>query len=157
MNVAEKYMLLAEDDLMVAELVVHALAQRDPPPRLVHVRDGVETLDYLYSRGRYANRHPVNPAVILLDVKMPKLDGIEVLRQIKSDDALKVVPVVMLTSSQDERDVRESYHLGANAYVVKPVEFRNFATVLRQLEIFWLQVNHSPPGTRADTLAAGAK
>lgn len=157
MTSGEKYILLAEDDLMVAELVTHALSQHDPPPRLVHVRDGVETLDYMYCRARYQNRSPVNPAVILLDVKMPKLDGIEVLRQLKADEALKVVPVVILTSSQDERDVRESYQLGANAYVVKPVEFRNFAAVLRHLEIFWLQINHSPPGTRADTLAAGAK
>lgn len=153
----ERYILLAEDDLVVAELVMHALSQHDPPPRVVHVRDGVETLDFLYSKGRYRDRTPGDPAVVLLDVKMPKLDGLEVLRQIKSDDNLRLVPVVMLTSSQDERDVRESYALGANAYVVKPVEFRNFVTVLRQLSIFWLQINHPPPGTRATTLAAGSQ
>lgn len=157
MTSGEKYILLAEDDAVVAELVMHALAQHEPPPRLVHVRDGVETIDYLYARGRYRERNPLNPAVILLDVKMPKLDGIEVLRQIKSDETLKIIPVVMLTSSQDERDVRDSYQFGANAYVVKPVEFRNFSAVLRQLEMFWLQINHPPPGTRADALAAGAK
>jgi CheY-like chemotaxis protein len=110
----------------------------------VHVRDGVETLDYLHSRARYENRPPENPAVLLLDVKMPRMDGLEVLRQIKADERLKTTPVVMLTSSQDERDVRSSYELGANAYVVKPVEFRRFATVLKQIENFWLRINHPP-------------
>lgn len=156
MNAADRYILLAEDDAVVAELVVHALGQQETPPTLEHVRDGVETLDYLHARGRYRGRAPGLPAVVLLDVKMPKLDGMEVLRQIKSDETLKVVPVVMLTSSQDERDVRESYSLGANAYVVKPVEFRNFVTVLRQLEIFWLRINHPPPGARAAALTADA-
>jgi two-component system response regulator len=139
-----KYILLAEDDLVVAELVQHALALNDPAPRVIHVRDGVETLNFLHARERYANRDPTNPAVVLLDVKMPRLDGLEVLRQIKSDERLKTTPVVMLTSSQDERDVRESYARGANAYVVKPVEYRRFATVLRQLEIFWMEINHPP-------------
>src|SRR4051812_47986531 len=133
-----KYILLAEDDLVVAELVHHALAMDEPSPRVIHVRDGVETLNFLYARERYANRDPANPAVVLLDVKMPRVDGLEVLRQIKSDERLKTTPVVMLTSSQDERDVRESYLLGANAYVVKPVEFRRFASVLRTLEVFWM-------------------
>jgi CheY-like chemotaxis protein len=140
-----KYILLAEDDLAVAELVQHAFATQEAAPRIVHVRDGVETLDYLYARARYEHREPDNPTVVLLDVKMPRLDGLEVLRQIKNDDRLKTTPIVMLTSSQDERDVRESYQLGANAYVVKPVEFRRFATVLKQLESFWLRVNHPPP------------
>jgi CheY-like chemotaxis protein len=142
---AQKYILLAEDDLVVAELVQHALASHKPAPRVVHVRDGVETLDFLYARGAHEHREPVNPAVVLLDVKMPRLDGLEVLRQIKSDERLKSTPVVMLTSSQDERDVRESYQLGANAYVVKPVEFRRFANVLKELESFWMKTNHPPP------------
>src|SRR4051812_40270727 len=136
-----KYILLAEDDMVVAELVQHALAMHDPPPRVIHVRDGVETLNFLHARDRYANRDPANPTVVLLDVKMPRLDGLEVLRQVKSDERLRTIPIVMLTSSQDERDVRESYLLGANAYVVKPVEFRRFASVLRTLELFWMQIN----------------
>lgn len=139
-----KYILLAEDDLVVAELVQHALSTHDPPPRVVHVRDGVETLDYLHARGAHRHREPTPPAVVLLDVKMPRVDGLEVLRQIKGDERLKCIPVVMLTSSQDERDVRESYQCGANAYVVKPVEFRRFAALLQHLEVFWLEVNHPP-------------
>src|SRR5213079_2554411 len=102
----------------------------------------------------FEHRVPVNPAVMLLDVKMPRLDGLEVLRQVKSHDRLKTTPVVMLTSSQDERDLRESYLLGANAYVVKPVEFRRFAFVLRHLEIFWLSINHPPPDPQAMAMAA---
>lgn len=145
MNDARKYILLAEDDLVVAELVQHAFATQDPPPQVVHVRDGVETLDFLRGLGRHEHRDLAPPAVVLLDIKMPRLDGLEVLRQIKSDERLKSTPVVMLTSSQDERDVRESYFLGANAYVVKPVEFRRFAALLQQLELFWLEVNHPPP------------
>jgi CheY-like chemotaxis protein len=140
-----KFILLAEDDAVVAELVLHTLATMTPAPKVVHVRDGVEALDFLSIRGRYANRPPGNPTVVLLDVKMPKLDGLEVLRQVKTNERLKATPVVMLTSSQDERDVRESYLLGANAYVVKPVEFRRFAFILQHLETFWLGINHPPP------------
>ncbi len=145
MSESGRYILLAEDDLVVAELVQHALASQGPAPRVIHVRDGVETLDFLHARGRYENRDPANPSVVLLDVKMPRIDGLEVLRQVKSDERLRSTPIVMLTSSQDDRDVRESYWLGANAYVVKPVEFRRFATLLKQLETFWLDVNHPPP------------
>lgn len=140
-----KYILLAEDDLVVAELVQHALAATSPAPRVVHVRDGVETLDFLYARGAYAHREGPNPTVIFLDVKMPRLDGLEVLRQIKSDERIKCTPVVMLTSSQDERDVRGSYLSGANAYIVKPVEFRRFTSILNDLVTFWLNINHPPP------------
>jgi two-component system response regulator len=142
---AQKYILLAEDDAVVAELVQHALASHNPAPRVVHVRDGVDTLNFLYARGPYQHRDLINPAVVILDVKMPKLDGLEVLRQLKADDRLKCIPVVMLTSSQDERDVREAYQLGANAYVVKPVEFRRFAAVLKDLASFWMNINHPPP------------
>jgi CheY-like chemotaxis protein len=139
-----RYILLAEDDKVVAELIRHALLDHDPEVRIVHVRDGVEALDYLHARDRYAQRDPNNPAVVLLDVKMPRLDGLEVLRQIKSDERLRPMPVVMLTSSQDERDIRESYAFGANAYVVKPVEFRRFTAVLKQIEIFWMKINQPP-------------
>src|SRR5687768_13146869 len=116
----EKFMLLAEDDAVVAELVLHTLATLTPAPKVIHVHDGVEALDFLFARGPYAHREPGNPAVVLLDLKMPRLDGLELLRQVKTNEFLKSTPVVMLTSSQDERDVRESYLLGANAYVVKP-------------------------------------
>jgi two-component system, response regulator len=144
MNDQGKYLLLAEDDKVVAELIKHALREHDPDVRIVHVKDGVEALDYLYARERYGHRDPANPAVVLLDVKMPRLDGLEVLRQVKADDRLKTTPIVMLTSSQDERDIRESYALGANAYVVKPVEFRRFAAVLKQIEVFWMKINQPP-------------
>jgi CheY-like chemotaxis protein len=152
----EKFILLAEDDAVVAELVMHALATADPAPRVIHVKDGVETLNFLYSREQYEKRASGDPAVLLLDVKMPRLDGLEVLRQVKSDERLRATPVVMLTSSQDERDIRQSYQLGANAYVVKPVEFRRFLAVLREIETFWMQVNHPPPDSHLMGAATGA-
>src|SRR3954469_958300 len=144
MSESGKYLLLAEDDKVVAELIMHTLQEHDPALRVIHVRDGVEALDYLHNRGRFTQREATSPAVMLLDVKMPRVDGLEVLRQIKSDERLKTTPVVMLTSSQDERDIRESYALGANAYVVKPVEFRRFVAMLKQLESFWMKINQPP-------------
>ena len=141
----QKFILLAEDDAVVAELILHTLATMTPAPSVVHVRDGVEALDFLSIRGAYVNRTPGNPTVVLLDVKMPRLDGLEVLRQVKTNERLRTTPVVMFTSSQDERDVRESSQLGANAYIVKPVEFRRFAFVLQHLETFWLSINQPPP------------
>ena len=140
-----KFILLAEDDAVVAELVLHTLATITPSPKVVHVRDGVEAIDFLSVRGSYADRLPINPTLVLLDVKMPRLDGFEVLKRVKTDERLKTTPVIMFTSSQDERDVRKSYLLGANAYVVKPVEFRRFSFVLQHLETFWLGINHPPP------------
>lgn len=148
MNETGKFILLAEDDAVVAELVMHGLATSDPPPQVVHVRDGVDALNFLFAREKHEHRTPGDPAVVLLDIKMPKLDGLEVLRQIKEDHRLKSMPVVMLTSSQDERDVRDSYRLGANAYVVKPVEFRRFIAVLQHIAAFWLRINQPPPDTR---------
>jgi CheY-like chemotaxis protein len=148
------FILLAEDDVVVAELILHTLATMTPAPNVVHVRDGVEAMDFLSARGPYAHRAPGNPAVVLLDVKMPRLDGLEVLRQVKTSERLKSTPVVMFTSSQDERDVRQSYLLGANAYVVKPVEFRRFAFILQHLETFWMGINHPPPEQAAETAVA---
>ncbi len=145
MSSTDKFILLAEDDAVVAELVLHTLATHTPAPRVVHVRDGVEALDFLYARRKFQNRTGGNPTVVLLDLKMPRIDGLEVLRQVKTDEQLKATPIVMLTSSTDDRDVLMSYQLGANAYVVKPVEFRRFATVLQQVELFWLGINHPPP------------
>lgn len=156
MSAEDKFILLAEDDPMVAELVLHTLATHSPAPRVIHVRDGVEALDFLYCRKQYEQRDPGTPTVVFLDVKMPRLDGLEVLRQLKGDERLKLLPIVMLTSSQDERDVRESYLLGANAYVVKPVEFRRFAFVLQHLETFWLGINHPPPRPRHVGLGASS-
>lgn len=149
MSPSNKFILLAEDDAVVAELVMHTLSTHTPAPKVVHVRDGVEALDFLYSRRQFEKREPGNPTVVFLDLKMPRVDGLEVLRQVKTDGQLKSTPIVMLTSSQDDRDVRESYELGANAYVVKPVEFRRFANVLQQLELFWLNINHPPPEKRS--------
>ena len=157
MSLSDKFILLAEDDPVVAELVLHTLATHTPAPRVVHVRDGVEVLDFLYAREQFEKRAPGNPTVVLLDLKMPRVDGLEVLRHVKQDELLKSTPIVMLTSSQDERDVRESYQLGANAYVVKPVEFRRFATVLQQLELFWLGINHPPPDNWNAALTAESK
>ncbi len=157
MNSIEKYILLAEDDSFVAELVMHALSKHPTAPKIIHVKDGVETLDFLHGRGSFSRRPASNPAVVLLDVKMPRLDGIEVLRQVKGDERLRTIPIVMLTSSHDERDVSESYRLGVNAYVVKPVEFRRFAMVLEHLEAFWMHINHPPPETRSLPLAAGGE
>jgi CheY-like chemotaxis protein len=145
MKGADKYILLAEDDPCVAELLLHIFEALENPPRVIHVRDGVEALDYLYARQRYEHREPGWPAVVLLDIKMPRLDGLEVLRHLKTDEGLRGMPIVMLTSSNDDRDIRTSYDLGANAYIVKPVEFHRLAAMLGQLEAFWLEVNQPPP------------
>lgn len=139
-----KYLLLAEDDEVVAELVIHTLVTYDPTLRIVHVRDGVETLDFLHARAAFAQRLPGNPTVVLLDIKMPRLDGLEVLRQMRAEEHLRATPVVILTSSQQESDIRTSYLHGASAYVVKPVEFRSFVRVLQQIAGFWMQINQPP-------------
>jgi CheY-like chemotaxis protein len=128
----------------VAELVLHLLARQDSPPRVVHVHDGVEALDFLHCHGTFEHREPGNPTVVILDVKMPRLDGLEVLRHIKSDEQLHTTPVVMLTSSQDDQDLRTAYDHGANAYVVKPVEFARLAEFLHALHVFWMDVNQPP-------------
>lgn len=116
------------------------------------VHDGVEALDYLYRRGAYADRNGEQPIVILLDLKMPKVDGLEVLRQMKSDPALRSIPVVMLTSSREERDLVQSYQLGVNAYVVKPVDFGQFINSVKQLGCFWAIINE-PPSSATESIA----
>src|SRR6266508_3236804 len=133
--------LLAEDNPKDVELTLTALGENHLANEVVVVRDGEEALDYLFRRGRFALRSEGNPAVVLLDLKMPKVDGLEVLRQIKSDETLKTVPVVMLTSSREERDLVESYRLGINAYVVKPVGFDRFIEAVRQVGVFWALIN----------------
>lgn len=154
MSESDKFILLAEDDPCVAELVLHVLGRRGSGPRVVHVRDGVEALDFLHARRPYDHREPGNPTVVLLDLKMPRLDGFEVLRHVKTDETLRGTPIVVLTSSHDERDIRTSYELGANAYVVKPVEFQRLVEVLDTLEAFWMEINQPPLRAPAVTTAA---
>ena len=139
--------LLVEDSPRDAELALEALGEHHLANDVLHVRDGVEALDYLYRRGPFAGRSNGQPAVVLLDLKLPKVDGIEVLRQMKSDPTLKLIPVVVMTSSREEQDVVNSYQLGVNAYMVKPVEFHEFVDAVKQLGVFWGIVNEPPPGS----------
>ncbi len=139
--------LLVEDDPNDVELTLTALTQNHLTNEIVVVRDGAEALDYLYQRGAYASREAGNPAVILLDLKLPKVDGLEVLKQVKADPDLKTTPVVMLTSSREEQDLVESYNSGSNAYVVKPVGFGDFVEAIGELGLFWAVVNQPPPGS----------
>ena len=124
-----------------------ALEQYNLANEVIVVGDGEEALDYLYQRGKFMARANGNPAVLLLDLKLPKVDGLEVLQQIKTDDRLKMIPVVVLTSSREERDMVASYQLGVNAYVVKPVDFHEFVNAVKELGIFWALINEPPPGS----------
>ncbi len=142
-----KSILLAEDNVRDVELTLDALAEHNLANEVVVVHDGAEALDYLYHRGRFKMRGDESPAVILLDLKMPKVDGLEVLRTIKNDETLRMIPVVMLTSSREEQDLVESYKLGVNAYVVKPVSFHDFVEAVKQLGAFWAVLNEPPPGS----------
>ena len=146
MMVKLRRILLVEDNPNDAELTLEALAEHNLANGVEWVKDGEEALDYLYRRGRYAERNPGEPAAILLDLKLPKVDGLEVLRVIKSDTILKMTPVVVLTSSREEKDLIESYRLGVNAYVVKPVNFCDFINAVKELGAFWAIVNEPPPG-----------
>lgn len=142
-----KRILLVEDNPNDIELTLAALADNHLANEVVVARDGAEALDYLFRRGIFKMRSAGNPAVILLDIKLPKVDGLEVLRQLKSDAALRTVPVVMLTSSREEPDLLRSYDLGVNAYVVKPVDFNDFVGALNKLGMFWAVINQPPPGS----------
>src|SRR5262249_50523737 len=139
--------LLAEDDPNDVELTLAALGENRLANEVIVVNDGTEVMDYLQIRGRFADRARGNPAVVLLDIKMPKLDGLEVLKRMKQDQALSTIPVVMLTSSREERDLVESYRLGVNAYVVKPVDFQEFVDAVKNLGLFWAVVNQPPPAS----------
>ena len=139
--------LIVEDDPKDVELTLTALEEYNLANEVVVTRDGEEALDYLYCRGNFAARTNDNPAVLLLDLKLPKVDGLEVLQQIKSDEKLKMIPVVVLTSSREERDMVASYRLGVNAYVVKPVDFHEFVNAIKELGIFWAVINEPPPGS----------
>ncbi|MCM3878649.1 MAG: response regulator [Vicinamibacterales bacterium] len=141
--------LLVEDDPKDVELTLTALAEYNLANEVFVVGDGVDALDYLHCRGAFATRTGENPAVMLLDLKLPKVDGLEVLRAIKSDDKLKVIPVVVLTSSREEKDMVASYQLGVNAYVVKPVDFHEFVNAIKELGVFWAVINEPPPGSVA--------
>jgi CheY-like chemotaxis protein len=140
-----KRIVLAEDNANDVELTLTALRENHVANEVVVVRDGAEALDYLYKRHGYVDRPGGHPALVLLDLKMPKVDGIEVLRQVKADPALKQIPVVVLTSSREERDLVRTYDLGVNAYVVKPVDFHEFIDAVKLLGGFWAVVNETPP------------
>ena len=139
--------LIVEDDPKDVELTLTALEEYNLANEVVVTRDGEEALDYLYCRGNFKMRTSDNPAVLLLDLKLPKVDGLEVLQQIKSDEKLRMIPVVVLTSSREERDMVASYKLGVNAYVVKPVDFHEFVNAIKELGICWAVINEPPPGS----------
>jgi CheY-like chemotaxis protein len=139
--------LMVEDDPRDVELTLTALADYNLANEVVVTHDGAEALDYLYSRGSFAGRANGNPAVLLLDLKLPKVDGLEVLKEIRSDEKLRLIPVVVLTSSREERDMVTSYRLGVNAYVVKPVDFHEFVNAIKELGVFWAVINQPPPGS----------
>jgi CheY-like chemotaxis protein len=136
--------LLVEDSPADAELTLRSLKANHPANRVVVVRDGAEALDFIFRRAAFAGRDDGPPKVILLDLHLPKVDGLEVLRQIKADPATQSIPVVVLTSSAEERDINDSYKLGVNSYVVKPVGFAEFAQVVSHLGLYWLVVNRPP-------------
>ena len=139
-----KRILLVEDSPRDAELILDALEPHHLAGEVMHVRDGAEALDYLYRRGDFASRSDGQPVLMLLDLKLPKVDGLEVLRQIKGDAALKMIPIVMMTSSRQEQDLIRSYELGVNAYVVKPMKFQDFVEAVKQVSGFWAVINEVP-------------
>lgn len=141
-----KRILLAEDNDRDVELTLAALEEHNLANEVVVAHDGAEALDYIYGRGKFAGHANGLPVVVLLDLKMPKVDGLEVLRQMREDPSVRHVPVVMVTSSREEQDLVRSYELGVNAYVVKPVDFQKFVESVKQIGIFWAIINEPPPG-----------
>ena len=139
--------LLVEDDPRDVELTLTALGEYNLANEVEVTRDGEKALDYLYCRGEFSTRSHDNPAVMLLDLKLPKIDGLEVLQQVRADERLKMIPVVVLTSSHEEKDMIRSYQLGVNAYVVKPVDFHEFVNAVKELGVFWAVINEPPPGS----------
>lgn len=146
-----KRILLVEDSPNDIELTLTALEENRLANEVVVVRDGQEALDYLHRRGMFKLRAEGNPAVVLLDLKLPKIDGLQVLEAMRNEPELRQVPVVMLTSSREEQDLARSYRLGVNAYVVKPVDFTEFVSAIRELGLFWAIINHPPPGCARPT------
>jgi two-component system, response regulator len=141
-----KRILLAEDNAHDVELTLAALEEYNLANEVVVVRDGAEALDYLFNRGKFAGHANGQPVVVLLDLKMPKVDGLEVLRRMKENENFRHIPVVMITSSREEQDLIRSYQLGVNAYVVKPVDFQKFVESIKQVGFFWAVINEPPPG-----------
>ncbi|MBU4327317.1 MAG: response regulator [Proteobacteria bacterium] len=139
-----KTILLAEDNPNDVELTIEALTENNLANNVIAVNDGVEVMEYLRYEGKYKQRKKGQPAVLLLDIKMPRMDGIEVLQYIRSDDQLKMLPVVMLTSSREEPDLKKCYALGVNAYVVKPVNFKDFLDAVKHIGVFWALLNEHP-------------
>jgi two-component system, response regulator len=140
----EVEILLVEDNIYDAELTIRSLKKVNLGNKLFHVKDGAEALDFIFERGQYINEPTGRPKLILLDIKMPKVDGIEVLRQLKSNEATRSIPIVIMTSSKEEQDVITSYDLGVNSYVVKPVNFDDFVKAVSELGLYWLITNLSP-------------
>lgn len=136
--------LLVEDNMADAEMTIRALKKVNLANQLLHLQDGEEALNFIFKRGPYANKAEGHPKVIMLDIKMPKVDGIEVLRQLKANEETRRIPVIIMTSSAEEQDIITSYDLGVNSYVVKPVDFQSFATAVSQLGLYWLITNQSP-------------
>ena len=148
-TVKEVEILLVEDNPTDAELAIRALKKSNLANKLVWVKDGAEALDFIFAGGAYSGRQMTEgPKVILLDLRLPKVDGMEVLRRVKGDERTRTIPVVVLTSSKEDRDVAESYKLGVNSYISKPVEFDEFARTVSELGLYWLLVNHPPVGTK---------
>ncbi len=144
-----RHILLVDDSPRDTEMALEALTHYRIANEVVALRDGAEALDYLYRRGAFAGREGADPGVILLDLKMPKVDGLEVLREIKADAGLRMIPVVMMTSSREEQDLVRSYQLGVNAYVVKPLDFHEFIEAVKVLGAFWAVLNESPRNSGA--------
>jgi CheY-like chemotaxis protein len=142
-----KRILLVEDDPRDVELTLTALSESNLANDVVVVGDGAEALDFLFTRGKFENRPNGNPAVILLDLKLPKVDGLEVLQQIRGNQTTKMIPVVIVTSSKEDADLMEGYRLGTNAYVQKPIDFHQFIDAIKNLGIFWAIINEPPPGS----------
>jgi CheY-like chemotaxis protein len=140
-----KTILLAEDNPQDVELTIEALKEHNLANHVVVVNDGAEAMEYLNYEGRFKNRNKGNPVVLLLDIKMPRMDGIEVLEAIRSNEKLKMLPVVMLTASREEPDLKKCYALGVNAYVVKPVDFKDFLDAVKHIGVFWAMLNEKPP------------
>jgi two-component system, response regulator len=141
----EVEILFVEDNPHEAELTIRGLRKHNLVNKLMHIDDGAEALDFIFSRGTYASReNSPTPKLIILDLKLPKVGGLEILRQLKADKRTRVIPVVVLTSSQEEQDVIESYRLGVNSYIVKPVNFESFGKAVADLGLYWVILNHSP-------------
>lgn len=139
-----KTILLVNDNIMDVELTLEALGEYNLANNVVVAKDGVEAMDFLFCSGKFKGRKPGNPAVIMLDIKMPRMNGIEVLAAIRGDENLKSIPIVMLTSSREELDLKRCYELGVNAYVVKPVDFRDFVDAVKNIGFFWALLNEQP-------------